>query len=341
MAIRNIVQYSSRMVCSRHLNPPLGQTMSLPLVILMYAVWSSVFSLGKMAMQYCPPLFLTGARMVLGGALLLVFLALFKRSSFKLSPIQLLSIALLSFFSIYLTNALEFWGLQYLSAAKACFIYSLSPFFAALFSYLHFNEKMNNRKWLGLSIGFLGVIPVLLTQTGSEELFNAFSFFSWPTLAIMAAALCSVYGWVILRLVVKDHAISPLMANGASMLLGGLLAFGHSFLVESWNPTPVQAENVAPFLKSTLLMTLLFNILCYNLYGALLKRFTATFLSFVGLLSPLFASLNGLLFLGEPISWTILLSTGIVSLGLWIVYRAELSQGYIVKSASAPTNNAP
>ena len=72
----------------------------------------------------------------------------------------------------------------------------------------------------------------------------------------MGAALCSVYGWVILRLVVKDHAVSPLMANGTSMLFGGLLAFGHSFLVEGWNPLPFQVENIAPVLKGTLLMTL-------------------------------------------------------------------------------------
>lgn len=307
----------------------------------MYALWSSVFSLGKMALQYCPPLFLTGARMVIAGILLLIFLAIFKRSSFKLKPVQILSIALLAFFSIYLTNALEFWGLQYLSAAKTCFIYSLSPFFAALFSYLHFNEKMNGRKWLGLGIGFLGFIPVLLTQTGSEDLFNAFSFFSWPTLAIMGAALCSVYGWVVLRLVVKDHAISPLMANGASMLFGGLLAFGHSYLVENWNPIPVAAQNFAPFIQGTLLMTVLYNLICYNLYGMLLKRFTATFLSFMGLLSPVFASLNGLIFLGEPISWTIICSTGVVSLGLWIVYRAELKQGYILAPKSASSQKLP
>lgn len=310
--------------------------MSIPIVIFMYALWSSVFALGKMTLQYCPPLFLTGARMLIAGVLLLLFLAIFKRSSFKLNRIQIFSIFLLAFFSIYLTNALEFWGLQYLSAAKTCFIYSLSPFFAALFSYLHFKEKMNPQKWLGLGIGFLGFIPVLLTQTGSEELFSAFSFFSWPALAIMGAALCSVYGWVILRLVVKDHSISPLMASGASMLLGGLIAFGHSFLVENWNPIPVSAQNFSPFLQGTLLMTLVSNIICYNLYGMLLKRFTATFLSFMGLLSPIFASLNGLIFLGEPISWTIILSTGIVCLGLWIVYRAELKQGYII---SKPITN--
>jgi drug/metabolite transporter (DMT)-like permease len=305
--------------------------MSVALVILMYATWSSVFSLGKLALQYSPPIFLTSFRMLLAAVLLLSYLAIAKPSSFKIEKKQFLSLIVLAFFSIYLTNILEFWGLQYLSAAKTCFIYSLSPFFAALFSYLHFKEKMNGRKWIGLLIGFLGFIPVLLTQTGSEELLNAFSFLSWPTLAIMGAALCSVYGWVLLRLVVKDSTISPLMANGTSMLIGGTLAFIHSFFIDTWNPLPVASENIGAFLKGTLLMTLISNIICYNLYGLMLKRYTATFLSFVGLLSPIFASINGWLFLGEPLSWTIFLSTGIVSLGLWIVYHAELKQGYIAK----------
>lgn len=307
--------------------------MSILFVILMYAVWSSVFSLSKLTLQYCPPLFLTGTRMVLAGLLLLAFIACFRRSSFKLNRMQLLSLGLLAFFSIYLTNALEFWGVQYLSAAKTCFIYSLSPFFSAFFSYIHFKEKMNRNKWIGMGISFIGFVPVLMMQTGSEELLNAFSFFSWPTLAIMGAALASVYGWILLRISVKAQAISPIMANGTSMAIGGVLAFLHSYFVETWNPTPVAAEGFAPFAKGILIMTLLYNILCYNLYGMFLKRFTATFLSFIGLLSPIFASLNGWIFLSEPISWTILLSTAVVSLGLWIFYRAELKQGYIVSSS--------
>lgn len=310
--------------------------MSIALVIIMYATWSSVFSLGKMTLQYCPPLFLTGFRMALAGVILLGYLAIAKRSAFKLQKRQFISILLLAFFSIYLTNALEFWGLQYLTAAKTCFIYSLSPFFAAFFSYLHFKERMTRRKWLGLGIGFIGCIPVLLTQTGSEELWNAFSFLSWPTLAVMGAALCSIYGWVLLRVTVKDNTVSPVMANGSSMLIGGLMAFSHSFFVEPWSPLPVAAGHFGDFFQGTLLMTLISNIICFNLYGFLLKRYTATFLSFVGLLSPIFASLNSWLFLGEQPSWIIFLSTGIVCIGLWIVYQAELKQGYILNKATQP-----
>jgi len=295
-----------------------------------------MFSLAKFALQYSPPIFLTGFRMALAGVLLVGYLAVRKRSEFRLNRKQIFSILLLSIFSIYLTNVLEFWGLQHLTAAKACFIYSLSPFFSAFFSYLHFGERMNGRKWLGLLIGFIGILPVLSLQTGSEDLWHAVGFLSWPTLAVMGAALCSVYGWVLLRLSVKDQVISPIMANGSSMLIGGLLAFSHSFFVESWNPTPVLAGSFLPFLGWTALMAFISNIVCYNLYGMMLKKFTATLLSFVGLLSPIFASLHGWVFLGEPLSWTIFGSTGVVCMGLWLVYSAELKQGYIVKAQKSP-----
>ncbi len=306
--------------------------MSIAAVIAMYAVWSSMFSLAKISLHYSPPIFLTGFRMMLAAVILLSYLFITKRSSFKLDRKQWISIGFLAFFSIYLTNVLEFWALQYLTAAKACFIYSLSPFFAAFFSYLHFGEKINRKKALGLCIGFLGIIPVLTLQTGAEDLVKAFSFFSWPTLAIIGAAMSSVYGWVLLRLIVKDQMISPAMANGGSMMIGGILAFLHSLFSDSWNPTPIAAGSFAPFFGWTLLMAFISNIVCYNLYGMLLKKYTATFLSFIGLLSPIFASLHGWIFLGEPLSGLIFLSTGIVCLGLWIVYAAELKQGYIVKT---------
>jgi drug/metabolite transporter (DMT)-like permease len=308
--------------------------MSIFLVILMYAMWSSIFSLGKLTLVHCPPLFLTASRMLLAGLILLAFIALKDRLSFKLTLKQFLSIALLAVFSIYLTNALEFWSLQHLTAAKTCFIYSLSPFFAALFSYLHFGERMSPLKWLGMLIGFTGFIPVLAMQKGANELLTSLAFLSWPELAMVGAALCSVYGWVLLRLIVKDTTVSPMMANGASMLIGGLFALFHSYLSEPWHPLPVTPTEFPAFMQGTLIMTLISNIICYNLYGMMLKRYTATFLSFMGLLSPIFASLNSWFFLGEAPSPVIFFSTAIVSLGLWLIYSAELRQGYILTRAS-------
>jgi drug/metabolite transporter (DMT)-like permease len=306
----------------------------------MYAGWSTMFSLGKMALAHSPPLFLTASRMLLAGLILLAFMVIKDRFAFKMTRKQIFSFALLGLFSIYLTNAFEFWSLQHLSAAKTCFIYSLSPFFAALFSYLHFGEKMNPRKWLGMAIGILGIIPVLLIQKGANELLSGLFYLSWPELAMMAASICTVYGWVLLRIIVKDSEVSPMMANGMSMLFGGLLALGHSYLIEPWNPIPVSSEAMMPFAQGLIIMTLISNILCYNIYGMMLKRFTATFLSFMGVLSPIFASISSWFFLKEPLSPVIFLSTGVVSLGLWLIYSAELKQGYIQKVERSPNQIA-
>ena len=309
--------------------------MSLLLLIFTFAIWSSVFSLGKMALEVSPPLFLTAARMLLAGVLILGYIAWSNRSLLKITGKQFISLCVLAIFSIYLTNAFEFWGLKHMTAAKTCFFYSFTPFFSALLSYLHFGEKMNGKKWLGMAIGFAGFIPVLSAQKGSEELISSLAFISWPELAIIGASICSGYGWILLRLLVKNQSMPILMVNGISMLIGGALALIHSLIIDTWAPLPVSNGSLGAFTQGLLIMTFISNILCYNLYGLLLRKFTATFLSFMGLLFPIFASFNSWLFLGEPLSPTIFLSTGIVSIGLWLFYSAELRQGYIRKDTES------
>lgn len=304
--------------------------MALLLVFFTFFLWSTIFTIGKSTLECCPPLFLTGSRMLIAGVLLIGFLWFTKRETLKITKKTVLPLIFLSFFSVYLTNALEFWGLQYLTSAKTCFIYSLSPFLACLFSYIQFKEKMTGRKWLGLLIGFIGFVPVLLTQKGAEELVGGISFLSWPEIALMAATATSVYGWILLRKLGKDDGMSPLMANGSSMAIGGFIALGHSFMTENWNPLPI--TNTTGFLEGVFLMIIISNLICYNLYGWLLKKFTATFLSFAGLTTPLFAAFFGWLFLGETVSWIFFASIGVISLGLWIVYAEEFRLGYIVKS---------
>jgi drug/metabolite transporter (DMT)-like permease len=307
--------------------------MSILIVIFMYAIWSTVFSFGKMALEVSPPLFLTACRFILAGVLFIAYLALRNRAAFKINLKHFFLILGLAVSGTYLTNAFEFSSLRYLTAAKTCFIYSLCPFLAAFFSYLHFNEKMNPRKWLGLLIGFAGIVPVLMMQKGSEELISTLPFLSWPELAMVGASICTVYGWILLRVLLKDQ-VSIFMANGTSMLIGGGIALIHSCLTETWSPLPVSSSHLGAFLEGIIILTFISNILGFNLYGLLLKKFTATFLSFMGLLSPIFASISSWIILNEPLSPILFVSTGIVSIGAWLVYSAELRQGYVFLSTS-------
>jgi drug/metabolite transporter (DMT)-like permease len=300
-------------------------------IVCLFFIWSLAFPLGKVMVGIAPPIFVVGVRMTLAGVLLLGYL-LYKKQIPRISKKQVLSLCILALFSIYLTNILEYWSLKHLSAAKTCFLYGLSPFFTALLSYIHFSERMTSRKWVGMLIGFGGSIPVILEKCSSEQLLSAFLGFTWPEVAMLAAVFFSVYGWIILRLVVKEGEapLSPLLANGGSMLIGGILAlltylfFGEqeSFLFSSKN-------QILELSGAIVFLTLLSNIICYNFYGYLLRKYTATLMSLFGLLSPIFTSFHSWVILHETPSLTIILSTFIVLLGLLIFYIEERNLGYI------------
>lgn len=292
-------------------------------VILLYALFASVFTAAKTGLEYSQPLFLVGSRMLMAGLLLLAYQYFFKREGFKLNRQDLPRLALLGIFAIYLTNIFEFWGLKYLTSFKTCFIYSLSPFLSALFSYVALNERMSLKKWMGLLIGFLGFIPILISQTSQEEQTGLVWVFSWAELSVVIAAACSVYGWILLKQVVSENGYAPTMANGVSMVLGGCLALMHSALVEEWEPLPV--TEYLPFLSSAAILIIVSNLVCYNLYGYLLKKYSATFMSLAGFTTPLFTAFFGWIFLGEVVTWPFYVSFAIVLSGLLLFYQEELS----------------
>ena len=151
-------------------------------VVLLYALFASVFTASKQALEYAPPFFLVGARMLLAAVFMLGFCYFFKKQSIRIRPGSIKKLLGLALFNIYLTNVFEFWGLQYLTSFKTCFIYSLSPFLSALLSYFIFSETMTSKKWTGLIVGFLGFIPILLSKTSQEELAGDFWIFSWANL---------------------------------------------------------------------------------------------------------------------------------------------------------------
>jgi drug/metabolite transporter (DMT)-like permease len=311
----------------------LTETSLVVLAFTLFALFASVFTIAKTGLDYSQPIFFVGSRMFMAGILLISYQFIFHRKQCVIARKDLWRILRLGAFNIYLTNIFEFWGLQYLTSFKTCFIYSLSPFLSALFSFFIFSEKMSGKKWLGLIIGFGGIMPMLLSQTTVEERAGELFLFSWAELAVMGAAICSVYGWILLKQLVNENGYTPILANGASMLIGGALALCHSFFVEDWTPVPV--SSYFPFLICALLLIVISNLICYNLYGVLLKKFSATFISFAGLSTPVFSAFFGWLFLQEQPTWTFYISLLIVYGGLYIFYQEELQTSEVQATVSS------
>lgn len=317
------------------------------LVLLAYLLLSSTFVIGKAALGYSQPIFLIGFRMTLGGLLLLGFMYFFHKSQWKFNKKDFWLFAQIAFFHIYLSFILEFWSYQYVTSSKAAFMFNLSPFITALFAYLAFRDKMSVKQWIGLVIGFLGSLPVLVAQTPAAELSAGhFLFLSVPEICLLISATAGVYGWIIMKKLVVDKHYSPIFVNGIGMFFGGIAAFITSFIAEkkpllkcglnSMNSCAIDQSawstlfncswsNFLVFFGFVLLLILVANIIFYNFYGFLLKKYTPTFLSLVGLLCPVFTALLGWIFLGETVSWEFFASLAVVMVGAYIFYLDELN----------------
>ena len=120
------------------------------------------------------------------------------------------------------------------------------------------------------------------------------------------------------------------------MLGGGVLALVTSLIFEPWGATQwyVPVTNMFVFASNTALIIVISNFLFSMLYTELLKKYTATLLSFAGFTAPLFAAVLGWLFLDETMTWDFFASALLVVVGLYIFYQEELKQGYYERESA-------
>ncbi|MCH9633405.1 MAG: S-adenosylmethionine/S-adenosylhomocysteine transporter [Chlamydiae bacterium] len=289
------------------------------LAFIMYAFFGFSFVVGKKTLEYGGPFLMTGIRMVLAGIVLFLIQVLINRK--KITSIKgfIPELILLSVFNIFLTNVLEFWALQFLACYKTCFVYSLSPFISAVLSYFALKEKLGVYKIVGLVIAFCGFAPLLVYK----ELSDHNKFYIEPAeWALLGAVFATVTGWIVMRKLVHQKKFPVLLANSYSMLLGGVFSFLTSWVFEGFSPMCV--SNWKLFVSGLLVITLVNNLIGYNLYAYLTKKFTVTLMTFIGFVTPLLTALFGWLFLKEKITVFFVISYAVVLVGFIFFSKEEI-----------------
>jgi drug/metabolite transporter (DMT)-like permease len=297
-------------------------------ILIMYMLFASTFTIGKVVLALVNPVFFIGVRMTIAGLLLLGYSAFVQKKPIRVAREHYWLFALIALFHVYIAYIAEFWALQYVLSAKACLLYNLSPFITALCTYGFYKETLSYKKISGLFIGFLGFIPILLSSAPQELAAGHWGFLSFPELMLFVSVLSSVWGWLIFKNLITKHRYSPFLINGHGMLVGGLMALVTSFFIEG---TPFigargSSHEIFLFIEYTALMIIVANIIGYNLYGHLLHIYSPTLLSFFGFTTPLFAAFYGFIFLNEPISVAFIISVITVSIGLFLFYQEELRE---------------
>jgi drug/metabolite transporter (DMT)-like permease len=291
------------------------------LVVLMYSILALTFVFAKKTLAYAHPFFLIGFRMILAGSILILYQRFFSKSKFSINKSDYWLFFKVALFHIYFSFIFEFWSMQYLSALKITMIYSVTPFVAAILSYILLKERLSWQKILGIIIGLGGLAPVLALQAGGSQGFKEMAYVSLPECVLFLAVISGAYAWFLVKqLMDKGYGLG--MINGVAMLIGGILSLCTSGIFEGFN-NPV--SNWPMFLAWLSLLILAANIIVYNFYGWLLRSYSITFITFAGFLSPTFGTVYEWLFFGGHVTWHYFASLVLVVIGLYIFYREELS----------------
>ena len=141
--------------------PPRG--LLIAAFIALYTVWGSTYLAIRVAVESLPPFLMAGARFVIAGALLYLFMRLrgVERPTLTHWTNSFISGTLL----LLGGNGLVVWAEQYVTSGLAALIIAIVPLWIAILDWARpQGERPSGKNILGIAIGFAGVILLVMGQ---------------------------------------------------------------------------------------------------------------------------------------------------------------------------------
>jgi len=293
-------------------------------VAFLYLCFTGTMFLGSLILttnHY--PFFVAGARFFGSGIILLsLYIARHKKLIWQQLP-QLLCIPFFQYaFCLYTLSAIGFsWGMQYVDPVKACFVFVLAPFVTALLLYFFYGEHLTRKKVYGLLIGFTAIVPIILESAHGKFHDTPWQLAMLGYVVFGCATIAFAYGWILNQQMHKTVHLPASLITGAALMVGGGTTLLLFIVLQG---RLICNMHVTEDFWWLLLLFAILTAVAYNLYSLLLKRYSATFVSFASFLEPAFGLLYASIFLGQPVSLHSLFALMALGFGLYLFYQEEL-----------------
>jgi drug/metabolite transporter (DMT)-like permease len=268
--------------------------------ILLGGIWSSSFLWIKIAVQEIGPITLVAFR-VLFGLLFTIIVVLFQRTKLPRTFKEWSPLLLLGIVNVAIPFFLISWGEQAIDSAVAAILDATVPLFTILIAHyaLH-DDKMTVPKVTGLLIGFAGVVVLMSKDIGAS---------AGSILGQAAVVLASVF-----------YAGSSVYARRSTENMPGILRSAGPLISSTavmWLATfAIERPLKIPQLPITWIALLWLGILgsgfAFILSYYLIHEIGPTRTTMVTYLFPLGGVILGVVFLGEQLSWQLLVGAALV-----------------------------
>ena len=271
------------------------------LVVLTTSLMGSAFAIGKIGLAYATPIMLVALRFLIAGVIMAIIVKCLRMAHPK-QMTDWLKIALIGFFQTAGVMGCIFVSLRTISAGQSSILTFMNPLLVVVFGTLFMKMTYNWRQWIGVILGFVGVIITLGAQV-DLRIGTLFGFLS-------------AISWAIGTLLIKKWGVhfNTWVLTAYQMLFGGLILFVGSFLLE--NPS---FQVTALSITILLWLALMASIVQFAVWFYLLQTGEPGKTSAFLFLAPFFGVLTGWLLLDETIAWNVILGGVCIFIGIFMV----------------------
>jgi drug/metabolite transporter (DMT)-like permease len=283
---------------------------------VVYVFWGSTYLAIRVAIETIPP-FVSGAlRFLLAGLVLCAFLTLRRgRSALRVTLRQGLSAALVGLLLLVGGNGGVVLAEQSLPTGMAALLVASVPLWVVLWRALA-RDRPNRQTLVGVLLGFVGLAVLVLP--GSHHTTGGRSYLL-GVLIVIGAALCWSFGSVASKfwLTLPDDpfvaAAYEMVAGGVGMAVGALL-HGEHVHRDAFTGKSLAAVGYLVAAGS---------LLAFCSYIWLLHVAPISLVATYAYVNPVVAVALGAMFLGEPVTSTVILGGLIVVAGVAVVVATE------------------
>ena len=292
--------------------------------ILLGAIWSSSFMWIKIAVQEIGPITLVAFR-VLFGLLFGVVVIYIQRIGWPRTVKEWTPLLVLGVANIAIPFFLISWGEQSIDSAVASILNATVPLFTILIAHslLH-DDKITAPKALGLLMGFAGVV-ILMSKDIGASLGSLLG-----QLAIVLASAFYAGGAVYARK--TTEGMPGILRSAGPLLPATVVMWLAMFMIES----PVKFPQLGITWIALLFLGVLGSGLAFVMSYYLLHEIGPTRTTMVTYLFPLGGVVLGVVFLGEELSWQLVVGAALIVLSLVVAnMQPQRQEQNIEKQAAA------
>ena len=279
-------------------------------------VWGSTFLFIELALQGITPLWLTSARIVFATAITSIIWLIRGGKLFLTKETAWLRLGIIGIISTALPFQLISWGQQYVTSSFAGLAMASMPLFVLPLAYFfNTNEALDRSKFIGLVIGFLGIVILFspnFTLGGDTSIFIILG-----KLACILAAFCYASNSILMR---KLPNIDPVGLAAVSLLIGSVWVVTWAVAIEGPPPT-ISTDTLLILILLGLFPTAMANFIRV----VLIREAGPVFLGITNYIVPLWAAMVGALILKEALPIQFYLAATITIAGIYISQMKALA----------------